>query len=109
MEQLSIEVLAAVVAGELAAAHSGIDDALRDEIAARVEASMRRLARQERDACAALCLQRQAMWEATEARSTIAEPLRHEARARANEAQVIADALREGPRSADPGPGRAGA
>jgi hypothetical protein len=111
MEQLSIEVLAAVVASELATAHAAVegDDALRDAIVARVEAGMRRLARQERDACAALCLQRQAMWEATEARSTIAAPLRHEARARANEAQVIADAIREGAVSADPGPGRAGA
>jgi hypothetical protein len=115
MEHLSIEVLAAVVAAELASqfasTHAAIerDDALRDAIAARVETAMRRLARQERDACAALCLQRQAMWEATEARSTIAEPLRHEARSRANEAQVIADAIREGVPSAQPGPGRAGA
>jgi hypothetical protein len=115
MEHLSIEVLSAVVASELAiqfaSAHPAIepDDALRDAIAARVETAMRRLARQERDACAGLCLQRHAMWEATEARSTIAAPLRHEARARANEAQVIADAIREGVASPDPGPGRAGA
>jgi hypothetical protein len=109
MERLPIEVLATVVATELATAHPEIDDALRDVITASIEAGMHRLARQERDACAALCLQRQAMWEATEARSTIAAPLRHEARARANEAQVIADAIREGATSADPGPGRAGA
>ena len=94
MEPLPIEVLATIVATELAAAHPQIDDALRDVIAARVEAAMRRLTRQERDACAALCLERQAMWEATEARATIAAPLRHEARARSNEAQVIADAIR---------------
>jgi len=96
MENQPIEVLATVVATELAAAHAQIDDALRDVIAARMEAAMRRLARQERDACAALCLERQAMWEATEARSTITTPLRQEARARSNEAQVIADAIRGG-------------
>jgi hypothetical protein len=93
MERMPIEVLATVVATELAAAHPEIDDALRDIIATRIETGMNRLARQERDACVALCLERQAMWEATEARSTIAEPLRHEARARSNEAQAIADAL----------------
>jgi hypothetical protein len=96
MEPLSIEVLATVVAAELATAHPEIDDALRDAIAARIEVGMQRLVRQERDACAALCEERQAMWEATEARSTIAEPLRHEARARSNEALVIADAIRAG-------------
>jgi hypothetical protein len=33
------------------------------------------------------------MWESTESRSTISEPLRQESRFRANEAAVIADAL----------------
>jgi len=51
------------------------------------------MARQERDACIALCRQRHAMWESTEGRSTISEPLRQESRSRANEAAVIADAL----------------
>ena len=96
MENLSIEVLATVVATELAAAHPQVDDALRDAIAARIETGMRRLARQERDACVTFCLERVAMWETTEARSTIATPLRQEARARSNEAQVIGDAIRAG-------------
>jgi len=52
------------------------------------------MARLEREACVAVCLERQAMWESTEARSTITEPLRAESRARCNEAQVIADAIR---------------
>jgi transposase len=95
MERLSPEVFAAVVAAEIAQAHRNeISDALREEIAERFETALRRIARQERDACVAQCLERQAMWEATEARSTIAEPLRQEARARCNEAAVIADALR---------------
>jgi hypothetical protein len=96
MESLSPEVLAAVVAAEIAEAHGPIiDDALRDELARRIETALRRMAREERVACAAVCAARQAMWEATENRSTIVEPLRAEARARSNEAAVIADALRE--------------
>jgi uncharacterized membrane protein affecting hemolysin expression len=96
MEGLSPEVLAAVVAAEIAEAHGPlIDDVVRDQIAHRIEAALRRMAREERVACAAVCAARQAMWEATENRSTIAEPLRAEARARSNEAAVIADALRE--------------
>ena len=92
----AFEVLATLVAAELAEAHRPlIDDALRDQLAQRLETALRRIAREEREACAGVCLARQAMWEATENRSTIAEPLRAEARARANEAAVIADALRE--------------
>jgi hypothetical protein len=95
MERLSPEVLAAVVAAELAQAHPDeIDDALRDELAARIETALRRIARLEREACVVQCLERQAMWESTEARSTISAPLRQEARARCNEAAVIADLLR---------------
>jgi hypothetical protein len=94
MEPLSPEVLATVVAAEVAEAHQPqITEALRDDLAARIETALRRMARQERQACIALCHQRHAMWEATENRSTISEPLRQEARFRCNEAAVIADAI----------------
>lgn len=94
MEPLSPEVLATVVAAEVAEAYEpAITEAIRDDLAARIETVLRRMARQERDACIALCRQRHAMWEATEGRSTISEPLRQESRFRANEAAVIADAL----------------
>ena len=73
-----------------------IDEALLDALAARIETALRRMARLEREACVAVCVERHAMWESTEARSTISEPLRQEARARCNEALVIADALRGG-------------
>src|SRR5688572_10886627 len=97
MEHFSPEVLAMVIAGEFAQAHPDeVDDAIRDELAARIVAALRRMARLEREACVAQCLERQAMWESTEARSTTSEPLRQEARARCNEAAVIADALRAG-------------
>ena len=96
MEGLSPEVLATVVAAEIAEAHGLlIDDEALDKLALRIETALRRMAREERAACIAVCAARQAMWEATENRSTIAEPLRAEARARSNEAAVIADALRE--------------
>jgi hypothetical protein len=94
MEPLSPEVLATVVAAEVAEAYQpAITEAIRDDLAARIETVLRRMARQERDACIALCRQRHAMWESTEGRSTISEPLRQESRSRANEAAVIADAL----------------
>jgi hypothetical protein len=95
MDRTSPEVLAAVVAAEIAETHHlDIDDSLLDSLTSRIEAALRRMARLERDACVAVCIERQAMWESTEARSTISEPLRQEARARCNEAAVIADALR---------------
>jgi len=94
MGPLSPEVLATVVAAEVAEAYQpAITEAIRDDLAARIETVLRRMARQERDACIALCRQRHAMWESTEGRSTISEPLRQESRSRANEAAVIADAL----------------
>jgi hypothetical protein len=95
MEGLSLEVLATLVAAEFAEAHRPlIADAVREELAGRIEIALRRVAAQEREACVAVCLQRHAMWEATENRATVAEPLRGEARMRANEAAVLADALR---------------
>jgi hypothetical protein len=96
MEGLTPEVVATVVAAEIAEAHGLlIDDEVLDKLARRIEMALRRMAREERAACVAICDARQAMWEATDVRSTIAEPLRAEARARGNEAAVIADALRE--------------
>ena len=103
MDRPSPEVLAAVVAAEIIEAHPDISNALREPVADRIEAALRRIARQEREACVALCLERQAMWEATEARSTIAAGLRAEARSRCNEAAVIADALRGAPAPRPPG------
>jgi hypothetical protein len=95
MESYSPEVMATLVAAEFAEAHGPlVPDALREELAARIEVALRRVAREEREACVAVCIQRHAMWEATENRATISDPLRGEARMRANEAAVIADALR---------------
>jgi hypothetical protein len=95
MESYSPEVVATLVAAEFAEAHGPlVPDTLRDELATRIETALRRVTREEREACIAVCTQRHAMWEATENRATISEPLRSEARMRANEAAVIADALR---------------
>jgi hypothetical protein len=96
MDRLSLEELADDFASDFAAAHHQITDELREELQEAVLVAVRRVARNERELCIAACLQRQAMWEKTEARSTISEPLRLEARARCNEAAVIADAMRVG-------------
>jgi hypothetical protein len=94
MDRFSLEDLADDFSSEFLAAHSEIPKHKHEDIQYLVLAAARRAAQNERQACLAACEERQAMWEATEARSTIAEPLRTEARARSNEAAAIADAIR---------------
>jgi hypothetical protein len=94
MDRLSLEDLASDFSSEFLAAHSEIPKEKRDDLQRMLLGAARRAVQNERQACLAVCEKRQAMWEATEARSTIAEPLRTEARARSNEAAVIADAIR---------------
>ncbi len=94
MKRPSPEVLATIVAEAFGDAHgAAVSAAMREELAARVERALREALAADREAAAALCLERQALWMATEARST-PDPLRAEARARANEAAYLADALR---------------
>ena len=96
MQTLSPEILATLVVAEFTGAHAaGIDDSLRDELMQRIETALRRAMRQEREACAAVCSQRHALWESTESRADTPEILRQEARFRANEAAYLADALRD--------------
>lgn len=95
MEHLSPEVLATIVAEAFGDAHGAVVDArMREELAARVEGALREALVAGRKAAAAICLERQALWTATEAQPSTPEPLRAEARARANEAAYLADALR---------------
>jgi hypothetical protein len=70
---------------------------MREDLARRVERALRDALAADRKAAAALCLERQALWEATEARPTSPEPLRAEARGRANEAAYLADAIQSLP------------
>jgi hypothetical protein len=98
MEHLSPEVLATVVAEKFGDAHDGIiDAAMREDLARRVERALRQAVVADRNAVSAVCLQRQALWVATESRPAAPEHLRAEARARANEAAYLADAIQSLP------------
>ena len=98
MKDLSPEVLATVVAETFGDAHGPtVDAAMREDLARRVERALREALAGGRKQAAALCLERQALWIATEARATTPELLRAEARARANEAAYLADAIQSLP------------
>lgn len=95
------EVAAAVLAAELAGAYpSKIDARMRDHFVAGIETLVRKAMRAERDSCAALCAERQALWEKAEGKPETTERMRAEARHRANEAAYLADAF-----GTAPGPG----
>jgi len=87
-------VAATFLVADLCKAAPGLDAGSRGELTVRVETALRAIVREERAACAALCQARQAMWQATEERAGAPAQLRAEARARANEAAVLADAIR---------------
>jgi hypothetical protein len=98
MEALSPEVLATVVAETFGDSYGGaINAVMRDDLARRLERALREALAAERKAAAALCLERHALWVSTEARPTTPEPLRAEARSRANEAAYLADAIQSLP------------
>jgi hypothetical protein len=62
-----------------------------------VERAIREALAADRKAGASLCLEREALWVATEARPATPEHLRAEARSRANEAAYLADAIQSLP------------
>jgi hypothetical protein len=98
MEDLTPEVLATIVAEKFGDSYGGVINAvMREDLARRVERAVREALATDRKAVAALCLERQALWVATEARPSTTEPLRAEARSRANEAAYLADAIQSLP------------
>jgi hypothetical protein len=98
MEDLSPEVLATVVAEKFGDSYGDVINAgMREDLARRVERALRQAMVKGRKAAADLCLERQALWAATEARPSTPEPLRAEARGRANEAAYLADAIQSLP------------
>jgi hypothetical protein len=98
MEEFSPEVLATIVAEKFGDSYGGVINArMREDLARRVERALREALVADRKAAAAVCLERQALWEAAEARPTTTEPLRAEARGRANEAAYLADAIQSLP------------
>ena len=98
MDDLSPEVLATIVAEKFGESYGGaINAAMREDLSRRVERAIREAVVGDPKAAAALCLERQALWVATEARPTSPEHLRAEARSRANEAAYLADAIQSLP------------
>ncbi len=98
MQDLSPEVLATVVAETFGDSYGGaLNAVMREDLTRRVERAIREALVAGRKNAAALCLERQALWAATEARPTTPEPLRTEARGRANEAAYLADAIQSLP------------
>lgn len=94
MGEFSPEVLATVVAEQFGDAHAGaVTASMREDLARRLERALRDATLAARKAAAELCREHQALWVATEARPTTSEPLRAEARARANEAAYLSDAI----------------
>jgi hypothetical protein len=94
MEDFSPEVLATIVAEKFGDSYGDVISAvMREDLARRVEHALREALAADRKATTALCLARQALWVATEARATSPEHLRSEARGRANEAAYLADAI----------------
>ena len=94
MEELSLAAIAAMTAREVLRAHPGLGSSGVADLAHRLETALRTAVRQERLACVAECERRKALWTETEERPATPPSLRSEARSRANEAAVLADALR---------------
>ena len=98
METLSPEVLATVVAETFGDSYGEVVDTLmREDLSRRVERALREVMTAARNAAAAVCLEREALWLAAEARPSTPDLLRAEARGRANEAAYLADANRSLP------------
>lgn len=98
MDELSPEVLATMVAEQFGDGHGDVVDApMREDLARRLERALRDAMRAGRQAAAALCRERQALWMATEGQATTSDLLRAEARARANEAAYLCDAIQSIP------------
>jgi len=98
MEDLSPEVLATIVAEKFGDSYGSVMNAvMREDLARWVERALREALAADRKAAAALCLERQSLWEATEGNPTTPEHLRAEARSRANEAAYLADAIQSLP------------
>ncbi|HVP59502.1 MAG TPA: hypothetical protein VMT11_02995 [Myxococcaceae bacterium] len=97
MEELSLATLARMIAADVLRARPAIGATGTDAIAQLLETALRTAVRQERLACVAECERRRDLWTGTEERADAPPSLRAEARFRANEAAVLADALRARP------------
>jgi GGDEF domain-containing protein len=94
MEQLSRAVLARLTVDEFRRCVPELSKAAAADLLHRIATALGTAVRQEREACAGLCRERQALWASTEERPGTPAPLRQEARARSNEAAWLGDAIR---------------
>ena len=95
MDDLSPEAFAQFVSEDFRRAHAqGFTEEMRRDLAIRIETVLRTAIRAERSACVAACARRHDLWSSYEGREEVPSALRGEARARANEAAHLADALR---------------
>jgi len=87
--------LATVVAGSFASGRGEpLGAAEVRDLAHRIETALRTAARGERLSCVEICAARATLWTGTAGKESAPAGLRAEARARANEAEFLADALR---------------
>jgi len=98
MGDLAPEVLATIVAEQFGDAYGdAVTTSMREDLARRLERAVRDAVLATRKSVADLCRERQALWVATETLPTTSELLHAEARARANEAAYLADAIQSLP------------
>ena len=95
MEALSLPLLAQMIAADFRRASGAplAGDLLRD-LANRIETGLRTALHHQREAFAAQCQARVELWARTGERAGLPDPARTEARARANEAAYLLDAVR---------------
>ncbi len=94
MQDVPTEVLARAAVEQVAAAHgAAFTSELRRDLILAIDKALRTAVRLERDACVDICQHRQRLWEVTGDKPSTPDALRPEARARANEAAYLADAL----------------
>lgn len=95
MNALSPEAVARFAADDFRRAHpAAITAEMALELAVRIETALRAAILEERSACVAECTRRYELWAAYGERTGVPPQLEAEARARANEAALLADALR---------------
>ncbi|MGZ3444807.1 MAG: hypothetical protein ACXWLG_04280 [Myxococcaceae bacterium] len=93
-ETLTLAAIARLIAADTLQAHPPLGGRGAEDLRHRLETALRTAVREERLACAAECERRRTLWTETEERSSTPSGLRAEARCRANEAAVLADAIR---------------
>ena len=94
MHEVPPEVLARAAVEQVAAAHgAALTSEMRRDLIIAIDKALRTAVQIERDACVEICQHRHRLWEVTSDKPTTPEALRPEARARANEAAYLADAL----------------